>query len=108
MALSRTPSSYSSSSLLHELKLAIPGHGRHLKLASACLDWVREALGRTRWGECPESWLKERFEGGGLYGPRWKDFWGVEWDWVLGEAVGLGAVEIFKTGTVGRGVRALG
>ncbi|KAM5355982.1 hypothetical protein ACJ41O_002628 [Fusarium nematophilum] len=90
------------------LRLAVPGHGRHLKLASGAVDWVREALGRTRWGEGPEGWLKERFEGGGLYGPRWKEFWGVEWAWVLGEAVGLGVVEVFETGSVGRGVRALG
>ncbi|KAF4984173.1 hypothetical protein FZEAL_571 [Fusarium zealandicum] len=99
-----THSSFSPSNL----RIAIPGHGRHLKLASGAVDWVREALGRTRWGEGPESWLKERFEGGGLYGPRWKEFWGVEWTWVLGEAVGLGVVEVFETGSVGRGVRALG
>lgn len=97
-----------SSSTPSGLRIAVPGHGRHLKLASASVDWVREALRRTRWGEGPESWLKERFEGGGLYGPRWKEFWGVEWSWVLGEAVGLGVVEVFETGSVGRGVRALG
>jgi hypothetical protein len=94
-----------------QFRLAIPGHGRYLKLAEGAVDWVREALGRTRWGEAPESWLRERFEGGGgggLYGTRWKEFWGVEWEWVVGEAVGLGVVEIFETGSVGRGVRALG
>ncbi|KAF4445396.1 hypothetical protein F53441_10846 [Fusarium austroafricanum] len=90
------------------LQISVPGHGRHLKLATATVNWVRESLRRTRWGEGPESWLKERFEGGGLYGPRWKEFWGVEWSWVLGEAVGLGVVEVFETGSVGRGVRALG
>ncbi|KAJ4003416.1 hypothetical protein NW752_011867 [Fusarium irregulare] len=97
-----------SSSTPSGLRIAVPGHGRHLKLATATVDWVRDALRRTRWGEGPESWLKERFEGGGLYGPRWKEFWGVEWSWVLGEAVGLGVVEVFETGSVGRGVRALG
>ncbi|KAF5022935.1 hypothetical protein F66182_5001 [Fusarium sp. NRRL 66182] len=99
-----TQSSHTSSGL----RVAVPGHGRHLKLASATVDWVRDALRRTRWGEGPESWLRERFEGGGLYGPRWKEFWGVEWAWVLEEAVGLGVVEVFETGSVGRGVRALG
>ena len=101
-------SSSSSASSSTDLKIAIPGHGRYLKLAAAGIDWIREALGRTKWGECPESWLKERFEGGGLYGPRWKEFWGVEWEWVLGEAIGLGVVEMFETKSVGRGVRALG
>ncbi|KAK2595245.1 hypothetical protein QQS21_007032 [Conoideocrella luteorostrata] len=89
-------------------RVAVPGHGRYLKLADGAVDWVREALGRTKWGEGPEAWLRERFEGNGLYGMRWKDFWGVEWEWVLGQAVGLGVVEVFDTGSVGRGVRALG
>ncbi|KAH6898731.1 serine-threonine protein kinase 19-domain-containing protein [Thelonectria olida] len=89
-------------------RLAIPGHGPYLKLAKGAVDWLRETLGRTKWGEAPESWLRERFEGGGLYGTRWKEFWGIEWEWMLGEAVGLGVVEVFETGSVGRGVRALG
>jgi hypothetical protein len=89
-------------------RLAIPGHGRYLKLAEAAVDWLREALAKTKWGEGPEAWLKERFEGGGLYGPRWKEFSGLQWEWVLGEAVGLGVVELFDTASVGRGVRASG
>ncbi|QPG99661.1 hypothetical protein C2857_002289 [Epichloe festucae Fl1] len=89
-------------------RIALPGHGRYLKLADGAVDWVREALGRTTWGEGPESWLRERFEGNGLYGTRWKDFWGVEWEWVLGHAAGLGVVEVFDTGSVGKGVRATG
>ncbi|CAM1506779.1 Fc.00g064200.m01.CDS01 [Cosmosporella sp. VM-42] len=100
--LTHSPSHASS------FRISIPGHGRYLKLAEAAVDWVRETLGTTKWGEGPESWLRERFEGGGLYGGRWKEFWGVEWDWVLGEAIGLGVVEVFETGSVGRGVRALG
>lgn len=91
-----------------DYRIAVPGHGRHLKLADAAADWLRDALGRTKWGEGTEGWLRERFEGGGLYGPRWKEMQGVEWAWALGEAVGLGVVEVFQTGSVGRGVRALG
>lgn len=89
-------------------RISLPGHGRYLKLAEGAVDWVREALGKTAWGEGPEDWLRERFAGGGLYGTRWKEFWGVEWQWVAGQAVGLGVVEMFETGSVGRGVRALG
>ncbi len=103
-----TTSSTRESAAAAEYRIAVPGHGRHLKLAEAALDWLRETLGRTKWGEGPEDWLRERFEGGGLYGPRWKELQGVEWTWVLGEAVGLGVVEVFQTGSVGRGVRALG
>lgn len=88
-----------------DFRIAVPGQGRYLKLAEGVVDWLREAMGRTPWGEGPEPWLKEKFEGGGLYGRRWKDFWGVEWDWALGQAVGLGAVELFQTRAVGRGVR---
>lgn len=89
-------------------RIAVPGHGRCLKLADDAVAWVRDVLGKTKWGEGPESWLRERFEGRGFYGTRWKDFWGLEWDWVLGEAVGVGAVEVFDTGSVGKGVRAVG
>jgi hypothetical protein len=100
-----------SSSRLSEAsdyRVSVPGHGRYLKLVEGAVEWMREALGRTKWGEGTESWLRERFEGGGLYGPRWKEFWGVEWEWVVGEAVGVGVVEVFETGSVGRGIRALG
>lgn len=97
-----------SSSGASDFRIAVPGHGRYLKLAEGAVDWLREMLDKTKWGEAPENWFKERFEGGGLYGMRWKDFWGVEWEWVLGQAVGLGIVEVFETGSVGRGVRALG
>ncbi|OPB46833.1 hypothetical protein A0O28_0069570 [Trichoderma guizhouense] len=97
-----------ASSEASDFRIAVPGHGRYLKLAEGAVDWLRELLDKTRWGEAPEAWFRERFEGGGLYGTRWKDFWGVEWEWVLGQAVGLGIVEVFETGSVGRGVRALG
>ncbi|RCI15425.1 hypothetical protein L249_3462 [Ophiocordyceps polyrhachis-furcata BCC 54312] len=90
------------------LRLSLPGLGRYLKLGSEAVDWLREALGKTRWGEGPESWLKERFEAGGLTGMRWREFRGVDWEWMVGLAVGLGVVEVFETGAVGRGVRALG
>ncbi|UKZ79568.1 hypothetical protein TrVFT333_007326 [Trichoderma virens FT-333] len=97
-----------ASSEASNFRIAVPRHGRYLKLAEGAVDWLREMLDKTRWGEAPETWFRERFEGGGLYGTRWKDFWGVEWEWVLGQAVGLGIVEVFETGSVGRGVRALG
>ncbi|KAH6608688.1 hypothetical protein Trco_002034 [Trichoderma cornu-damae] len=97
-----------SSSEASDFRIAVPGHGRYLKLAEGAVAWLRETLDKTRWGEGPEDWFRERFEGGGLYGTRWKEFWGVEWEWVLGQAAGLGAVEVFETGSVGRGVRALG
>ncbi|KJZ73552.1 hypothetical protein HIM_07108 [Hirsutella minnesotensis 3608] len=101
-------STASPSSGLPGFRISLPGHGRYLKLAEGAVEWVRETLGKTKWGEAPETWLRERFEGGGLYGTRWKEFWGIEWQWVAGQAVGLGVVEMFETGAVGKGVRALG
>ncbi|KAF4581102.1 hypothetical protein GQ602_007239 [Ophiocordyceps camponoti-floridani] len=64
--------------------------------------------GEDALGEGPESWLRDRFEAGGLTGMRWKEFRGLGWEWTIGLAVGLGVVEMFETGAVGRGVRALG
>ncbi|KAJ2984426.1 hypothetical protein NUW58_g6065 [Xylaria curta] len=39
---------------------------------------------------------------------KWRQFYGLTFDWVLQEAVGAGLVEIFETRSVGRGVRAVG
>jgi putative protein kinase ArgK-like GTPase of G3E family len=38
---------------------------------------------------------------------KWKQFYGMTFDWVLEECVGSGQVEVFETRTVGRGIRAL-
>ncbi|ODA81770.1 hypothetical protein RJ55_00274 [Drechmeria coniospora] len=105
---SSSSASASASTASTSFRIAVPGHGRYLKLAEGAVNWLREALGKTAWGEGTEDWLRERFEGGGLYGARWKEFWGLDWSWLIGEAVGLGIVELFDTGCVGRGVRALG
>lgn len=36
---------------------------------------------------------------------KWRMCWGMRFEWVLEEAVGGGGVELFETGSVGRGVR---
>lgn len=36
---------------------------------------------------------------------KWREFWGVQFDWVLEECVGSGLVEVFETGSVGLAVR---
>lgn len=74
------------------------------------------------------SWLKERWDGvvasddaattakrirgefvGVLPGKtkKWKQFYGLTFEWVLEECVGAGLVECFETRSVGLGVRAL-
>lgn len=115
-----------------ELKLAVPGNGTFLKLASSALDHLVSLLGRSRFREAPETMLRERWDGGAammttardearyaakrarrefagvLPGQtrKWRQFYGLAFDWVLREAVASGRVEVFDTGSVGRGVRA--
>ena len=38
---------------------------------------------------------------------KWKQFYGLRFEWVLEECVGAGLVELFETGSVGKGVRAI-
>ncbi|RYP63100.1 hypothetical protein DL771_009442 [Monosporascus sp. 5C6A] len=109
-----------------ELKLAVPGNGTFLKLLSAALEHLVWLLGRSRFREAPETVLRDRWVGGVVGGEarragkhsrgefagvlpgqtrKWRQFYGLSFDWVLQEAVGSGLVEVFETGSVGRGVR---
>jgi hypothetical protein len=111
-----------------EFSLAIPGIGAYLKLVADARAHLRSLLSKSRFREAPESVLRERWDGGvaadsaattarrnrgelaGVLPGRtrkWKQFYGVTYEWVLGEGVGAGVVEVFDTGSVGRGVRAL-
>ena len=36
---------------------------------------------------------------------KWKQFYGMRFEWALEECVGSGLVELFETGSVGRAVR---
>ncbi|OTB02111.1 hypothetical protein M426DRAFT_322938 [Hypoxylon sp. CI-4A] len=111
-----------------ELRLAVPGNGTFLKLLSAALDHLAALLGRSRFREAPETVLRDRWDGGiakdearyaakrsrgefaGIMAgqtKKWRQFYGLSFDWVLQEAVGSGLVEVFETRSVGRGIRAL-
>lgn len=111
-----------------EASLAVPGQGAYLKLVPAALSRLTGILSKTAFREMPEDLLRERWDGGVANGSgqhagkrarrkfmgvlpgrtrKWKEFWGVAFDWVLHEAVGAGLVEVFVTGSVGRGVRLL-
>lgn len=111
-----------------ELSLAVPGQGAYLKLVSAALSHLTGILGKSAHREMPENLLRERWDGGvandskqhagkrerrefvGVLPGRtkkWKDFYGMTFDWILHEAVGAGLVEVFVTGSVGRGIRLL-
>ncbi|KAI1203110.1 serine-threonine protein kinase 19-domain-containing protein [Nemania serpens] len=114
-----------------EYRLAVPGAGSYLKIISAALDHLVLLLGKSRFREAPESVLKERWDGGiakveearhaaakrvrGEFAGvlpgqtrKWRQFYGLTFDWVLQEAIGAGLVEVFETRSVGRGVRSIG
>lgn len=112
-----------------DLSLALPGQGAYLKLLSAALSHLTSVLAKSTHREMPEGLLRERWDGGvasdgsrqharkrerrefagALAGRtrKWKQFHGLAFEWVLHEAVGAGLVEVFETGSVGRGVRLL-
>lgn len=105
-----------------EVSLAVPGQGTYLKLVSEAVGHLGEIVGKaSAFKEMPEGVLRERWDGSGVVGRhvgrgfgllpgktrKWKTFWGVGFEWVLCEAVGMGTMEVFETGSVGRGVRLL-
>lgn len=113
-----------------DLSLAVPGQGAYLKLLTAAVAHLTAGLlAKAPYREMPEGVLRERWDGGvasdgsrqhagkksrrefaGVLPGRtrkWKEFYGLAFEWVLHEAVGAGLVEVFETGSVGRGVRLL-
>ncbi|KAK2005176.1 hypothetical protein LX36DRAFT_6465 [Colletotrichum falcatum] len=110
-----------------EFTIAVPGNGSFLKLANAAVGRLTQLLSKSQYREMPVSMLRERWEGGvardearlarrarGEFAgvlpgrtKRWKEFYGLEFHWVLEEAMGAGHVEVFETRSVGRGVRLL-
>lgn len=122
---SGTPSSSSSSSRRanETLSISVPNNGAFIKLLKAALDHLSRLLEqRSAFREMPEDALREAWDGGlgerrrggaGFSGVlpgrtrKWKEHWGLRFEWVLEEAVGAGVVEVFETGSVGRGVRGL-
>jgi hypothetical protein len=111
-----------------DLSLALPSTGSFLKLAANARAHLLALLGKFSFKESPESLLRQRWDGGistddaqstarrnrgefaGVLPGRtrkWKQFYGISFEWILGECVGAGLVEVFDTGSIGRGVRAL-
>ena len=111
-----------------EFHLALPNTGPYLKLLAAARSHLMALLLKTRYRELPVDLLRERWEGGiagddfatkakkyrgefsGVLPGRtqkWKQFFGLAFDWVLAECVGAGLVEVFETGSVGRAIRSI-
>lgn len=108
--------------------IAIPSTGSFIKLIANARSHFMSLLSKSKFREAPETLLRERWDGGissndeasasrrrrgefdGVMPGRtrkWKLFYGISYEWILEECVGAGLVEVFETGSIGRGVRAL-
>lgn len=111
-----------------ELALSVPNLGPYLRLLSAGRAHLLELLGKSKYNEAPLYLLRERWDGavdtdnrvsaakrvrGEFSGvmpsktKKWKDLYGLSFDFALEECLGAGLIELFETRSVGLGVRAL-
>jgi hypothetical protein len=110
-----------------EMTLALPSTGAYLNLLVTARAHLLHLLRQLspRHKEALRSHLKEKWDGntpadavsvakrarGEFFGvlsgktKHWREFHGLEFDWVLAECVGSGLVELFNTSSVGVGVR---
>lgn len=102
---------------------SLPNTGAHIKLLVQARTHLINLLKKSKYKEAPMDVLRERWDGGvsdsdkvkrgkgeftGVLPGRtkkWKQFWGLRFEWILEECVGAGLVECFETRSVGVGVR---
>tara|TARA_R110002003_G_scaffold129_4_gene12089 strand:- start:2684 stop:3295 length:612 start_codon:yes stop_codon:yes gene_type:complete len=117
----------SSRPALSNYNFSLPNTGTHIKLLVDARNHLLVILKKTKHKELPVSMLRERWDGGVVvHGEReerkkargefagvlpgrtkkWKQFYGMRFEWILEECLGAGLVELFETGSVGRAVRA--
>ncbi|KAJ9223344.1 hypothetical protein DTO027B5_8061 [Paecilomyces variotii] len=108
--------------------LSLPNTGTYLRLLGQGRSHLVDLLKKSKFHEAPLYLLRDRWDGavesdtrsalakrargestGVLPGrtKKWKQLYGMHFDWVLEEAVGAGLIELFDTGSVGPGVRCL-
>ena len=105
------------------LRMSLPNVGSFLKLVQGAQEHLMNLLAKSKYREAPLYLIKERWDGGIFtktpYGRskdpfkminpgktrKWKDFHGLQFDWVLAECLGRGLIELFNTRSVGLGVR---
>lgn len=111
-----------------DLALSVPNIGPYLRLLSAGRAHLLDLLGKSKYKEGPLYLLRERWDGavdsddrvsaakrirGEFSGvmpartKKWKDLYGLNFDWVVEECLGAGLIELFETRSVGLGIRAL-
>ena len=105
------------------MTLSLPTTGSYLKLLTSARQHLLSLLKQTspRYREATLTLLQEKWDGnianpgtsskrgGDVVLPgrtkKWREFHGLEFEWVLAECVGAGLVEGFETGSVGVGFR---
>lgn len=109
-------------------KMSVPGAGSYLKLLTAARSHLISLIMVSKFKEMPLYLLRERWDGGisandsaakakkyrgefsGVLPSRtrkWKQFYGLSFDFVLAECLGGGLLEVFETRSVGRAARVL-
>ncbi|GAD96029.1 conserved hypothetical protein [Paecilomyces variotii No. 5] len=123
-AMQPTDSQFRSATMF----LSLPNTGTYLRLLGQGRSHLVDLLKKSKFHEAPLYLLRDRWDGavesdtrsalakrargestGVLPGrtKKWKQLYGMHFDWVLEEAVGAGLIEVFDTGSVGPGVRCL-
>jgi hypothetical protein len=107
---------------------SLPNTGSHIRLLVEARTHLLSLLKKSKFKEAPLDVLRERWDGGimtrediadkkkargefaGILPGRtkkWKQFYGLKFEWILEECVGAGLVELFETGSVGKAARII-
>lgn len=126
---SARPSTATSHNIGADLLLSTPNIGVYTRLLTAGRAHLIELLRRSAYREAPLYLLRERWDGAvdgehsmaskarnvrGVFSEvmpaktkKWRKLWGMRFEWAVAECLGAGLAEIFETGSVGLGIRAL-
>ena len=109
-----------------QFEASLPSTGPYLRLVDSARSHFMSLLLRSTYKEAPVDHLRQRWNGGTFNNSislakrsrgesggvlpgntrKWRDLSGLTFDWILGECVSAGLVELFETGAIGRGLRA--
>ncbi|KAH8698280.1 serine-threonine protein kinase 19-domain-containing protein [Talaromyces proteolyticus] len=108
--------------------LSLPNTGPYLRLLNAGRSHLITLLKKSKYHEAPLTLLRDRWDGSVEIGQsfsvakrlrgefsgvlpgrtkKWKQFYGMNFRWILEHSLGAGLVELFDTGSVGPAVRCL-
>lgn len=111
-----------------ELRLSVPNMGAYLRLVNDARIHLLELLGKSKCKQAPLYLTRERWDGAvesgssvsqakrsrgefaGILPGKTKKFrqlYGLNFDWIVEECLGAGLVELFDTSSVGHGIRVV-